>query len=111
MSIIEVVKARLGEPTGSGEWVCPFCTRYGAVGLMAVRLEPPVFYCPTCGHGGNAIKFVSMFDRISIPQAQEKLAGADESPAPNVYKAPDVVARPRFTPELFRGKRSSSSTS
>ena len=108
MSIIEVVKARLGEPTGSGEWVCPFCTRHGAVGLMAVRVEPPVFYCPTCGHGGGVVKFVSMFDRISVPQAEEKLAAKD---APNVYKAPDVVARPRFAPELFRGKRSTSSTS
>ena len=110
MSIIEVVKARLGEPTGSGEWVCPFCTRHGAVGLMAVRVEPPVFYCPTCGHGGNAIKFVSMFDRISATQAEEKLAGPDEAP-PTVYKAPDVVSHPRFAPELFRGKRSTSSTS
>ena len=109
MSIIEVVKARLGEPTGSGEWVCPFCTRYGAVGFMAVRVEPPVFYCSTCGHGGNAIKFVSMFDRISATQAEEKLAAKDAS-APTVFKAPEVVSHPRFAPELFRGKRASSSS-
>jgi len=108
MSIIEVVKARLGGPTDSGEWACPFCARHGVPALMGVRQEPAVFYCPTCGHGGDAVKFVSMFDRISVPQAQEKLAGY-EPPAPTTYMAPDVVAKPRFAPELIRGRRTRSS--
>lgn len=116
MSIFEVVKARLGEPTGSGEWACPFCSRHGAHGLMAVRAEPPTFYCATCGHGGDAVKFVAMYDRISLPQAAEKLAGPQPqteatSAYTKPYQAPDVVAKPRFAPELIRGKRSEKTSS
>lgn len=107
MSILEVVKDRLGEPTGSGEWVCPFCARHGTAGLLAVRTDPPAFYCPTCGHGGDAVRFVAMYDRISIPQAEEKLAGSAPKAAeePTSFYAPDVVARPRFATDVSKGKR------
>jgi DNA primase len=104
MSILEVVKSRLGEPTGSGEWACPFCARHGAVGALSVRAEPPTFYCPQCGHGGDAVKFVAMYDRISPTQAEEKLAGPQPAQPPQTYHAPDVVARPRFSTDMLRGK-------
>lgn len=52
--------------------ICPFHDdRHPS---MSVNSAKGIFHCFSCGMGGNAIKFIQEYEKISYPQAIEKLA-------------------------------------
>ena len=53
--------------------VCPF--HDDSHPSMSVSSKLGIFHCFSCKAGGNAIKFIQDYERISFPEAVEKLAG------------------------------------
>lgn len=66
---------------------------------MQISKEKQIFKCFVCGSGGNAIKFVEMYEHISFFEAMQKVAELSgySDPrlnfhAPKVEKDPQIVA-------------------
>ncbi|WP_298760057.1 DNA primase [uncultured Campylobacter sp.] len=53
--------------------VCPF--HDDSHPSMSVSSKLGIFHCFSCKAGGNAIKFIQEYEKISFPEAVEKLAG------------------------------------
>ena len=53
--------------------VCPF--HDDSHPSMSVSSKLGIFHCFSCKAGGNAIKFIQDYEKISFPEAVEKLAG------------------------------------
>lgn len=53
--------------------VCPF--HDDSHPSMSVSSKLGIFHCFSCKAGGNAIKFIQNYEKISFPEAVEKLAG------------------------------------
>lgn len=48
---------------------CPWCREE----TLLVNPKAGVFYCETCGNGGNAPKFLSLIEGISYTEASKRL--------------------------------------
>ncbi len=74
VSLVDVVSARMRLRRSGNDWfgLCPFHKE--KTGSFKVDGTKGFFYCFGCGAGGDAIKFVMDFDKISFQEAVERLA-------------------------------------
>jgi DNA primase len=64
----------------SWKGLCPF--HQEKTPSFNVRSEPAIFHCFGCGAGGDAFKFLMLFERVSFPEAVEALARRYSIPVP-----------------------------
>src|SRR5688572_24423543 len=73
--IVQVVQERVPLRRSGTAWkgLCPF---HGEkTPSFQVNGEKGFFHCFGCGVGGDAIKFVELFDKVTFPEAVRQLAG------------------------------------
>jgi DNA primase len=73
--IVQVIQERVPLKRSGAEWkgLCPF---HGEkTPSFHVNGERGVFYCFGCSAGGDVIKFVELFDKVTFPEAVRQLAG------------------------------------
>ncbi len=75
-NIVQVVQERVPlKPGGAAAWkgLCPF---HGEkTPSFQVNGDKGLFHCFGCGVGGDVIKFVELYDKVSFPDAVRQLAG------------------------------------
>ncbi len=72
--IVQVIQERVPLKRGGAEWkgLCPF---HGEkTPSFHVNGDRGVFHCFGCGVGGDVIKFVELFEKITFPEAVRQLA-------------------------------------
>jgi DNA primase len=83
LDIVQVVQERLPlRKAGGASWkgLCPF---HGEkTPSFNVNGEKGFFHCFGCGVGGDVIKFVELYDKVSFPDAVRQLAGRAGIPVP-----------------------------
>ncbi len=74
ISIVDIVSSRIRLKKKGSDWfgLCPFHKE--KTGSFKVDESKGLFYCFGCGAGGDTIKFVMDFDKISFQEAVELLA-------------------------------------
>ena len=80
--IVQVIQERVLLKRSGAEWkgLCPF---HGEkTPSFHVNGERGVFHCFGCGVGGDVIKFVELFDKVTFPEAVRQLAGRFGLPVP-----------------------------
>ena len=85
--IVQVVQERVPLRRSGATWkgLCPF---HGEkTPSFNVNGEKGFFHCFGCGVGGDVIKFVELFDKVSFPDAVRSLAARAGLPVP---EAPDT---------------------
>src|SRR5207248_11333711 len=73
-SIVQVVQERVPLKPGGSAWkgLCPF---HGEkTPSFQVSADKGLFHCFGCGVGGDVIKFVELYDKITFPEAVRQLA-------------------------------------
>ena len=73
--IVQVIQERVPLKRSGAQWkgLCPF---HGEkTPSFHVNGERGVFYCFGCSAGGDVIKFVELFDKLTFPDAVRQLAG------------------------------------
>ncbi len=75
--------------------MCPFHTE--ETPSFSVNPAKNLWQCFGCGTGGDAIRFVELFDKMSFPEAVEKLDGTPSAPAQPATPAAPVPERSRGT--------------
>ena len=60
--------------------ICPF--HGGKIEALNVHSALQYFKCPSCGKGGDVIRFVMQMDKISFEEAVTKLAARGNIPKP-----------------------------
>src|SRR4029078_4064882 len=87
VDIVQVVQERVPLRRSGTAWkgLCPF---HGEkTPSFQVNGERGVFYCFGCGVGGDVIKFVELFDKVTFPEAVRQLAGRFGLPIPELADA------------------------
>ena len=72
--IVQVIQERVPLKRGGAEWkgLCPF---HGEkTPSFHVNGDRGVFHCFGCGVGGDVIKFVELFEKVTFPEAVRQLA-------------------------------------
>src|SRR6476659_1962028 len=85
--IVQVIQERVPLKRSGAQWkgLCPF---HGEkTPSFHVNGERGVFYCFGCGVGGDVIKFVELFDKVTFPEAVRQLAGRFGLPIPELADA------------------------
>jgi DNA primase len=80
--IVQVVQERVPLRRSGVAWkgLCPF---HGEkTPSFQVNGERGFFYCFGCGAGGDVIKFVELFDKVTFPEAVRQLATRVGLPVP-----------------------------
>jgi DNA primase len=80
--IVQVVQERVPLRRSGAAWkgLCPF---HGEkTPSFQVNGERGFFYCFGCGVGGDVIKFVELFDKVTFPEAVRQLAARAGLPVP-----------------------------
>jgi DNA primase len=73
--IVQVIQERVPLKRSGAQWkgLCPF---HGEkTPSFHVNSERGVFYCFGCSAGGDVIKFVELYDKLTFPDAVRQLAG------------------------------------
>ena len=73
--IVQVIQERVPLKRSGAEWkgLCPF---HGEkTPSFHVNSDRGVFHCFGCSAGGDVIKFVELFDKVTFPEAVRQLAG------------------------------------
>ena len=76
--------------------LCPFHAE--ATPSLSVNPAKNLWQCFGCGIGGDAIRFVELFDKVTFPEAVEKLTGPGQ-PTARPKTAPP--AEKEHTPSFF----------
>ena len=76
VDIVDVVEKYVPLKRSGRNWVgiCPFHDDRNP--SMSVNSQMGIFHCFSCKAGGNAIKFIMEYEKISYPEAIEKLAAS-----------------------------------
>jgi len=80
--IVQVIQERVPLKRSGAEWkgLCPF---HGEkTPSFTVNGDRGVFYCFGCSAGGDVIKFIELFDKLTFPEAVRQLAGRFGLPVP-----------------------------
>jgi DNA primase len=80
--IVQVVQERVPLRRSGTAWkgLCPF---HGEkTPSFQVHGDRGFFYCFGCGVGGDVIKFIELFDKVTFPEAVRQLAGRFGLPVP-----------------------------
>lgn len=74
VDIVDLISSYVSLKKSGSSWVglCPFHADKNP--SMHVNSTKGFYHCFSCGAGGNAIKFVMEMDKLSYPQAIEKIA-------------------------------------
>src|SRR6266702_1964713 len=81
VDLIQLVRTRGVELKRSGRnyiGLCPFHTE--ATPSFTVNPAKNLWQCFGCGTGGDAIRFVESFDKVSFPEAVDKLTASGPLP-------------------------------
>ncbi|MGB2716925.1 MAG: DNA primase [Vicinamibacterales bacterium] len=81
-NIVQIVQERVPLRRSGATWkgLCPF---HGEkTPSFHVNDDKGFFHCFGCGVGGDVIKFVELFDKVSFPEAVRSLAGRVGLPVP-----------------------------
>src|SRR4051812_34387533 len=73
--IVQVVQERVPLRRSGAAWkgLCPF---HGEkTPSFQVNSDKGVFHCFGCGVGGDVIKFIELYDKVTFPEAVRQLAG------------------------------------
>lgn len=92
VDLVQLVKSRGIELKKKGKsyvGLCPF--HLEATPSFTVNPAQNLWQCFGCGTGGDPIRFVELFDKVSFPEAVAKLDG---SPPPTVKPAPPADKQP-----------------
>ncbi len=73
--------------------LCPF--HQEKTPSFNVRADPPIFHCFGCGEGGDVFKFAMLYERLTFPEAVEKVARQFGVPVPERRVAPTAESRER----------------
>ena len=87
--IVQVVQERVPLRRSGTAWkgLCPF---HGEkTPSFHVHGDRGFFHCFGCGAGGDVIKFVELFDKVTFPEAVRQLAGRAGLPVPEPADAGD----------------------
>jgi DNA primase len=90
VDLVGLIKSRGVELTKKGRnfvGLCPFHEE--DTPSFTVNPAKKLWQCFGCGTGGDAIRFVELFDKVSFPEAVEKLDGAPIAPAQPATTAAD----------------------
>jgi DNA primase len=80
--IVQVVQERVPLRRSGSAWkgLCPF---HGEkTPSFQVNGDKGVFHCFGCGVGGDVIKFIELYDKVTFPEAVRQLAGRIGMPVP-----------------------------
>ena len=104
VDLVQLIKSRGVKLTKKGKGyvgLCPF--HQEETPSFTVNPAKNLFQCFGCGAGGDAIRFVELFDKVSFPEAVEKLSAgalparpapvADKQPAPLTVKEQKLLGR------------------
>lgn len=86
-NIVQIVQERVPLRRSGATWkgLCPF---HGEkTPSFHVNDDKGFFHCFGCGVGGDVIKFVELFDKVSFPEAVRSLAGRVGLPVPEATDA------------------------
>jgi DNA primase len=86
-NIVQIVQERVPLRRSGATWkgLCPF---HGEkTPSFHVNDDKGFFHCFGCGVGGDVIKFVELFDKVSFPEAVRALAGRVGLPVPEATDA------------------------
>jgi DNA primase len=86
-NIVQIVQERVPLRRSGATWkgLCPF---HGEkTPSFHVNDDKGFFHCFGCGVGGDVIKFVELFDKVSFPEAVRALAGRVGLPVPETTDA------------------------
>ena len=75
MDILQVVGDRVDLKKRGNEWVGLCCFHDERTPSLSVSPDKGVYYCHGCGAGGDAIRFMMEFERLSFPEAVRALGG------------------------------------
>jgi DNA primase len=87
VDLVQLIKSRGIELTKKGRnfvGLCPFHTE--ETPSFTVNPAKKLWQCFGCGTGGDAIRFVELLDKVSFPEAVERLTGSP--PAPVIPASP-----------------------
>lgn len=106
VDLVALIKSRGIELKKKGKGyvcLCPFHTE--ETPSFSVNPAQNLWQCFGCGTGGDAIRFVELFDKMSFPEAVAKLDGGELptplKPAPPAEKEPATLTA-KLTKLLFR---------
>jgi DNA primase len=88
--IVQIVQERVPLRQSGATWkgLCPF---HGEkTPSFHVNRNKGFFHCFGCGVGGDVIKFVELFDKVTFPDAVRQLAARVGLPVPDVEEGQDV---------------------
>jgi len=107
MNVLDLYRVRLGEPKAKGfgsrgKEYCGPCPGCGGKDRFVMWPDAKGtgggFNCRGCGCGGDAIQFLMDFDKLTYPQACDKLGVKLDPKAPTTPRLPRAVAGESFTP-------------
>lgn len=81
VDLVALIKSRGIELTKKGKnfvGLCPFHAE--ETSSFTVNPAKKLWQCFGCGTGGDAIRFVELFDKVSFPEAVERLGGSPPAP-------------------------------
>src|SRR3954468_11145327 len=87
--IVQVIQERVPLKRSGAEWkgLCPF---HGEkTPSFHVNGDRGVFHCFGCAVGGDVIKFVELYDKVTFPEAVRQLAGRFGLPVPEPEHSKD----------------------
>jgi len=87
--IVQVIQERVPLKRSGAEWkgLCPF---HGEkTPSFHVNGDRGVFHCFGCAVGGDVIKFVELYDKVTFPEAVRQLAGRFGLPVPEAEHSKD----------------------
>lgn len=103
VSIVELVKTYGVELRGSGDNLtahCPLPGHEDRSPSLVVTPSKNLFHClGKCGVGGDVIEWVKRMDRVSFPEAVERLQKIAPSLTPRAPVEPVIKAPPELAPE------------
>ena len=105
--IVQVVQERVPLRRSGSAWkgLCPF---HGEkTPSFQVNGDKGVFHCFGCGVGGDVIKFVELYDKITFPEAVRQLAARAGMTVPEggrLEAGRGEPARPRFAAQGARSR-------
>src|SRR3954463_1892847 len=80
--IVQVVQERVPLRRSGSAWkgLCPF---HGEkTPAFQVNCDKGVFHCCGCGGGGDLIKFIELYDKVTCPEGVRQLAARIGMPVP-----------------------------
>jgi DNA primase len=101
-SIVQIVQERVPLRRAGVAWkgLCPF---HGEkTPSFNVNEERRTFKCFGCGVGGDVIKFIELYDKITFPEAVRQLAGRVGLPVPEPENAKEDAASQREREALLK---------